>query len=157
MSQMYIVVSGKVVLEKDDGCDVQEMRLGGIFGDVSLNSTGSCYPYAVRALIQTRCLVLAREDMEWFTKDLERKEKIENLKFIRKNKNFSLWKYEMTDRLACSSFRRTYAAGEYIFYQNAQSDFYYLIFEGIEMNSCNKRIILSELNLSLCLRSYRFG
>ena len=133
---MYIVVSGKVVLEKDDGGEVEEMRIGGIFGNVTLNSTGSCYPYTVRALTQTRTLVLGNEDMEWFKKDLERKEKIENLKFIRKNKNFSLWKYEMTDRLASKSFRRAYAAGEYVLHQNAEPEFYYLIFEGTVINSC---------------------
>ena len=125
----YIIINGITDVHKDGVGIVAQLGPGKSFGEIALSGK-DLRTASVIAKTSVEVFSLHKLDYDRFVKDIQSAERREHFNFYRHNKNFSDWTRDRLERLSNSSYRKSYEAGDIIYHQNDEADYFYFIYEG---------------------------
>eukprot|EP01038_Epipyxis_sp_PR26KG_P008671 gene8671-11714_t len=129
-STMYIIISGITSVHKNGIGVVAQLANGKSFGEVALTQGNDLRTATIIATVATHVLKLAKEDFDYFVRnmhDIERKESQQALKLC---PLFLKWNRKKISKLLTSCSRKTCEKDEIIFNQGDPPDNLYVLVDG---------------------------
>eukprot|EP01038_Epipyxis_sp_PR26KG_P008738 gene8738-11808_t len=127
---MYIILSGQTSVHKKGIGIVAQLGDGKSFGEIALTQGKDLRTATITAITTTQVLKLAKEDFDYFVRDIHEIERRENFHAFTACKLFANWTRSKIDLMLNSCSRKLYEKDDVIFRQGDPPDNLYIIFEG---------------------------
>eukprot|EP00597_Dinobryon_sp_UTEXLB2267_P018414 CAMPEP_0201112042 /NCGR_PEP_ID=MMETSP0812-20130820/76991_1 /ASSEMBLY_ACC=CAM_ASM_000668 /TAXON_ID=98059 /ORGANISM="Dinobryon sp., Strain UTEXLB2267" /LENGTH=546 /DNA_ID=CAMNT_0047375263 /DNA_START=69 /DNA_END=1706 /DNA_ORIENTATION=- len=128
--KFYIVISGNCSVHKNGIGVVGNLAFGKSFGEIALTQGKDLRTATVTATTEVELLSLHKSNFDFFVRDLQDVERRENFHLMAGCKLFQSWPKTKIEKMVNVCTRRVCEPGEYIFHQDDEPDFFYVVVEG---------------------------